>query len=108
MRAGGTPATPPSKSTGFIRNSKCPTARPVRIGTIVTRTPPSSRPTPVLCKAEMLGEAPELTFLCIVPDRYGEMDLEMTSTVKERFPALEALLLEELAARGIRPEKSHA
>ena len=40
----------------------------------------------VLCKAEMMGECPELIFLCIVPERYGEMDLEMTPTVTERVP----------------------
>jgi hydrogenase maturation protease len=55
----------------------------------------------VICKAEMLGECPELTFLCIVPGRYGEMDLSLSPAVREKFPALEALLLEELASRGI-------
>jgi len=55
----------------------------------------------VLCKAEMIGECPEMTFLCIVPERYGEMEVEMTATVKEKFPELEALLLAELAARHI-------
>ena len=62
----------------------------------------------VLCKAEMLGECPDLIFLCIVPERYKEMDLEMTATVGERFPALEVLLMEELANLGIRPESTHA
>lgn len=55
----------------------------------------------VLCKAEMMGECPEMTFLCIVPERYGEMDLEMTATVSNRFPAMEDLLLGELTARHI-------
>ncbi|MDA8123617.1 MAG: HyaD/HybD family hydrogenase maturation endopeptidase [Deltaproteobacteria bacterium] len=58
----------------------------------------------VLCKAEMLGECPEIVFLCIIPESYGDMDLEMTSTVKGRFPAMEALLLEELKRRGFTPE----
>ncbi len=58
----------------------------------------------VLCKAEMMGECPEITFLCIVPERYGEMDLEMTATMKDRFPAMEALLMAELGARGIAAE----
>ncbi|MCE5283070.1 MAG: HyaD/HybD family hydrogenase maturation endopeptidase [Deltaproteobacteria bacterium] len=58
----------------------------------------------VLCKAEMMGECPEITFLCIVPERYGEMDLEMTATMKDRFPAMEALLMAELEARRIATE----
>ena len=58
----------------------------------------------VLCKAEMMGECPEITFLCIVPERYGEMDLEMTATARERFPAMETLLLAELAARRVMTE----
>lgn len=58
----------------------------------------------VLCKAEMMGECPEMTFLCIVPERYGRMDLEMTATMRDRFPAMEALLIAELAARRIGTE----
>ena len=55
----------------------------------------------VLFKAELMGEAPEITFLCVVPERYGEMDLEMTATVKERFPDVARLLAEELFRRHI-------
>lgn len=62
----------------------------------------------VLCKAEMMGECPELTFLCIVPERYGELDLEMTATVRDQFPAMEALLMAELAARRIVTEAGDA
>jgi len=62
----------------------------------------------VLCKAEMLGECPDLIFLCIAPERYKEMELEMTAAVRSRFPAMEALLMEELAKRGIKPEAVHA
>lgn len=58
----------------------------------------------VLCKAELIGEAPETVFLCLVPERYGEMDLEMTAAVRERFPAAEQLLLEELSRCHIYPE----
>ena len=55
----------------------------------------------VLFKAELMGEAPEITFLCVVPERYGEMDLEMTATVKERCPDVARLLAEELFRRHI-------
>lgn len=59
----------------------------------------------VLCKADLMGEAPEITFLGIVPERYGEMDLEMTETVKKRFPLVERLLMEELSRCHIFPER---
>ncbi|MCE5261910.1 MAG: HyaD/HybD family hydrogenase maturation endopeptidase [Deltaproteobacteria bacterium] len=62
----------------------------------------------VLCKAELMGECPELVFWCIIPERYGEMDLEMTPTVRERFTELEALLLTELSTRRIATEIGHA
>lgn len=62
----------------------------------------------VLLKAEMLGECPELLFLCIVPERYGEMELEMSRVVKDRFPAMETLLLKELDALGLSPEAGDA
>ena len=58
----------------------------------------------VLCKAEMMGDLPEVVFLCAVPERYGEMDLEMTETLKNRFPEVERLLLAELARLGVAPE----
>ncbi len=59
----------------------------------------------VLCKAELLGEDPEIAFLCVVPERCGEMELAMTETVRSRFPRLEELLLAELAMHGFFPEK---
>jgi len=62
----------------------------------------------VLCKAELLGECPEIVFLCIVPGQYKEMDLEMTPAVRERFPEMGKLLLKELAARGFAPEDCRA
>lgn len=58
----------------------------------------------VLCKSEMMGECPEMTFLCIVPQAYKDMNLEMTPIIKEKIPVMEKLLLEELASRGIVPE----
>ena len=59
----------------------------------------------VLCKAEMMGECPEMTFLCVVPGRIGEMDLEMTPALRAKFPEMETLVLTELAAHDLLPER---
>ncbi len=50
----------------------------------------------VLFKAELIGEIPSVVFLCIVPGYYGEMDLEMSAGLREKFPVMERLLLKEL------------
>lgn len=60
----------------------------------------------VMCKADMLGEMPETTFLCIVPAQYQEMDLDITPILREKFPILKDLLLKELARLGIVLEKA--
>ena len=52
----------------------------------------------------MMGDLPEIVFLCAVPERFGEMDLEMTETLKNRFSEVERLLLAELARHGVAPE----
>ncbi|HSD94244.1 MAG TPA: hydrogenase maturation protease [Syntrophales bacterium] len=62
----------------------------------------------VLCKAEMLDEAPEVIFLCIVPEDFHDMDMEMSPLMREKFPFVEELLMKELARHGIRPERCHA
>jgi len=59
----------------------------------------------VLCQADLMGEAPEVSFLCVVPKAWGTLDLEMTPLMAEKFPLLEKLLLDELEARGILMEK---
>jgi hydrogenase maturation protease len=59
----------------------------------------------VLIKAELLDEAPEVIFLCIVPVAYDDFGLEMTSLMRDRFDVMEDLLLKELAAHGRSPEK---
>ena len=61
--------------------------------------------TDVLFKADLMGECPDLVFLCIVPKAYGEMNLDMTPLLQEKFPVVEKLLLEELAKNGIAPER---
>lgn len=55
----------------------------------------------VLCQAELMGELPETTFLCIVPESYGSMVLQMTRSMTDAFPRMEELLLEELESLGV-------
>lgn len=57
----------------------------------------------VLGMAELMGELPEVVFLCIVPGVYGVMELDMTETMTAAFTAMEGLLLEELGKMGVRP-----
>ena len=59
----------------------------------------------VLCKAEMMGECPGMTFLCVVPERIVDMDLEMTPAVREKFPKMEEMILAELATHCPFPER---
>ncbi len=62
----------------------------------------------VLIKAEMIGDLPEIIFLCIIPKEYRDMDLEMTNELKSRLPVMEGLLIKELEKFGIKPEMRHA
>jgi hydrogenase maturation protease len=63
----------------------------------------------VLGMAEMMGELPETIFLCIAPETYGgELATGMTPVMYRAFPAMERLLLKELAAIGIEPAKISA
>lgn len=59
----------------------------------------------VLFKADLMGECPEMVFLCIVPEAIGDLDLQMTPRIREKFPEMERLLLEELAANDITPAR---
>ena len=58
----------------------------------------------VLNQAELIGDSPETVFLCIVPYEYGEMNLEMTEQIKDRFQKMEELALKELKKLNIIPE----
>jgi hydrogenase maturation protease len=62
----------------------------------------------VLIKAEMMGDLPEMIFLCIVPKEFKDMNLEMTPNLKNRLPVMESLLIKELESLGIKPEAKHA
>jgi hydrogenase maturation protease len=60
----------------------------------------------VLFKVELLDELPETLFLCIVPQNYGEMNLEMTAMMQEKFPVMEKLLLAELSKLDVTLERA--
>ncbi len=60
----------------------------------------------VLCKAELIEQAPNVIFLCIVPRSYDEMELEMTPLMREKFPLMEGLLLKELSHHHVAPERT--
>ena len=59
----------------------------------------------VLFKTEMMDESPETIFLCVVPKEYGDMNLEMTQLIRNKFPVMEKLLLQELEKLNIKLEK---
>lgn len=58
----------------------------------------------VLFKVELMDESPNVVFLCIVPQEYGNMDMEMTQLMREKFPAMEKLLQDELAGLNVQLE----
>jgi hydrogenase maturation protease len=59
----------------------------------------------VLSMAELMDDLPEVIFLCIIPEIYGIMELEMTPTMTAAFPAMEGLLIKELNQLGIEPKR---
>jgi len=59
----------------------------------------------VLAMADLMSELPDVVFLCIVPESYGTMELEMTPKMTAAFPAMEGLLLAELEKLGIHESK---
>jgi len=59
----------------------------------------------VLFQAELLGELPETTFLCIVPQTYKDLQMEMSPLLYGQFAAMEKLLLIELEKLNIHLER---
>jgi len=59
----------------------------------------------VLFKTELMGESPETVFLCIVPQNYKDMDLDMTPHLFDKFGDMEKLLLAELESLNIHLER---
>ncbi len=55
----------------------------------------------VLFKVELMDELPEIVFLCIVPQDYGAMNLEMTESMRDKFPVMEELLFAELSRLNV-------
>lgn len=66
----------------------------------------------ILCKAELIDQAPHAVFLCIVPAQFDvhNMQVGMTPLMHERFVDMEKFLVKELAAFDIYPvrKQSHA
>lgn len=62
----------------------------------------------VLFKAELMDEAPETVFLCVVPGdfSYGERGLELTPLLRDRFEVMERMLIRELESIGVELEKA--
>jgi hypothetical protein len=52
-----------------------------------------------------MDELPETLFLCIVPQDYGDMNLEMTPVMREKFPVMEKFLLAELSKLNVTLER---
>ncbi len=59
----------------------------------------------VLNKADLMDQCPDVVFLCIVPQDIKDMKLEMTPIMHERFSDMEKLLLKELTAFNVHPER---
>jgi hydrogenase maturation protease len=59
----------------------------------------------VLFKVELMDELPQTLFLCIVPKDYGDMKMEMTPVMQEKFPVMEKFLLEELSKLNVTLER---
>jgi hydrogenase maturation protease len=60
----------------------------------------------VLFKVELIDELPETLFLCIVPQEYGDMNMEMTPVMREKFPVMEKFLLKELSKLSVTLERA--
>jgi hydrogenase maturation protease len=59
----------------------------------------------VLFKAELMGEAPETIFLCIVPRDYRDLRMEMSPFLYDKFEDMEKLLLAELKKLNVTLER---
>ena len=59
----------------------------------------------VLFKVELMDELPQTLFLCIIPQDYGDMNVEMTPVIQEKFPMMEKLLLAELSRLNVALER---
>jgi len=51
-----------------------------------------------------MGEAPETIFLCIVPQDYKDLRMEMTPLLYDKFGEMEKFLLRELEKLNIKLE----
>jgi hydrogenase maturation protease len=59
----------------------------------------------VLSMADLLDQCPPVTFLTVVPEKYDTMEVRISDLMVERFSDIERLVLEELAALSVVPER---
>jgi hydrogenase maturation protease len=59
----------------------------------------------VLFKVELMDELPQTLFLCIIPQDFGDMNMEMTPVMREKFPVMEKFLLAELSKLAVTLER---
>jgi len=59
----------------------------------------------ILLKAELLGELPETVFICAVPKTISQMNTCISDLMREKFGAVEEVLLKELLFWGIAARK---
>ena len=59
----------------------------------------------VLFKSELLGESPETLFLCIVPEDFKDLKMDMSPFLYDKFSEMEKLLLAELEKLNIKLER---
>lgn len=59
----------------------------------------------VLFKSELMGESPETIFLCIVPQDYKDLRMEMTPFLYDKFTDMGKFLLTELEKLNIKLER---
>lgn len=57
----------------------------------------------VLAMADLLGQCPPVSFITVVPEKYDTMEVKISDSIRERFPDMERLLLNELAALSVIP-----
>jgi hydrogenase maturation protease len=59
----------------------------------------------VLFKSELLEESPQTLFLCMVPQNYKDLKMEMSPFLYDKFSDMEKLLLNELEILNIKLER---
>jgi hydrogenase maturation protease len=59
----------------------------------------------VLSMADLLGQCPPVVFIAVVPQKYDTMEVMISGPLVRRLPDVARLLLEELSALGVKPNR---